>query len=48
LLLEDPEVVEKRERCEEMVKTLRKCIVYLNEVRDFNFKEESEFDLSLN
>lgn len=40
LLIEDSEVVEKRTRCEEMIKTLRKCLEYLNEVRDFSIKDD--------
>jgi replication fork clamp-binding protein CrfC len=40
LLVEDGEVVEKRRRCEEMIKTLRKCLEYLSEVRDFSIKDD--------
>mmetsp|Transcript_43280 Transcript_43280/g.41665 ORF Transcript_43280/g.41665 Transcript_43280/m.41665 type:complete len:100 (+) Transcript_43280:457-756(+) len=39
LLDEDIELIERRKRCEEMIGTLKKCIEYLNEVRDFTFKE---------
>ena len=40
LLVEDATTVRKREACEEMVKSLRKSLEYLNEVRDFYFEEE--------
>ena len=40
LLVEDHGTVRKREACEEMVKTLRKSLEYLNEVRDFHFEAD--------
>ncbi len=40
LLIEDAVIVRKRENCEEMIKTLRKCLEYVNEARDFTFEEE--------
>ena len=40
LLVEDQITIRKREACEEMVKSLRKSLEYLNEVRDFYFEEE--------
>ena len=39
LLDEDVETKSKRENCEEMVKTLRQSLEFLNEVRDFYFEE---------
>uniref|UniRef100_A0A7S3ISD7 GED domain-containing protein n=2 Tax=Strombidium inclinatum TaxID=197538 RepID=A0A7S3ISD7_9SPIT len=42
LLGEDTETRQRREHCEEMAKTLRDSLDYLNEVRDFYFKEASE------
>lgn len=29
-------MIRKREICEEMIKTLKKCLDYINEVRDFS------------
>mmetsp|Transcript_25449 Transcript_25449/g.19199 ORF Transcript_25449/g.19199 Transcript_25449/m.19199 type:complete len:102 (-) Transcript_25449:44-349(-) len=40
LLEEDVEIIERRQRCQEMIQTLKKCIDYLNEVRDFAFKDQ--------
>lgn len=39
LLDEDVETKQKRENCEELVKTLRQSLEFLNEVRDFYFEE---------
>jgi len=39
-LSEDNGTVKKREQCSEMVKTLRKSLEFLNEVRDFYFESE--------
>jgi hypothetical protein len=38
--VEDPEIIEKRLRCEDMIKELRKCLEYLNEARDYNIRED--------
>ena len=40
LLSEDNATVKKRDQCEEMVKTLRKSLEFLNEVRDFYFEND--------
>jgi hypothetical protein len=40
LLIEDNATVRKRETCEEMVKTLRKSLEHLNQVRDFHFEAD--------
>lgn len=39
LLVEDTATVKKRETCQEMVKSLRQGLEYLNEVRDFYFED---------
>ena len=43
LLSVDNATVKKREACLEMVKTLRKSLEFLNEVRDFYFESDSAF-----
>jgi len=40
LLIEDSATIKKRETCQEMVKSLRQGLEYLNEVRDFYFDDE--------
>ena len=41
LLNEDAATVKKRQECQEMVETLQKSLVFLNEVRDFYFESDS-------
>ncbi len=43
LLSVDNATVKKREACLEMVKTLRKSLEFLNEVRDFYFESDAAF-----
>ena len=42
LMFEDTETRQQRQRCEDIVKTMRSSLEFLNEVRDFYFEESAD------